>query len=142
MLNLPTPEAHFHVVKVEASDIQKDLVQSFAERAEKIHNRKVSSDIDNMLLVTNDGRKAALDQRLVNPMLEDFECSKVNVCVENIYDIWERNADKKSAQLVFCDLSTPKNDGNFNVYDDIRTKLIPFSALPCRRSTQARRESR
>ena len=130
MLNLPTPEAHFHVVKVEASDIQKDLVQSFAERAEKIHNRKVSSDVDNMLLVTNDGRKAALDQRLVNPMLEDFEGSKVNVCVENIYDIWERNADKKSAQLVFCDLSTPKNDGNFNVYDDIRTKLIERGIPP------------
>ena len=130
MLNLPTPEAHFHVVKVEASDIQKDLVQSFAERAEKIHNRKVSSDVDNMLLVTNDGRKAALDQRLINPMLEDFSGSKVNVCVENIYGIWERNADKKSAQLVFCDLSTPKNDGNFNVYDDIRTKLIERGIPP------------
>ena len=130
MLNLPTPEAHFHVVKVEASDIQKDLVQSFAERAEKIHKREVASDKDNMLLVTNDGRKAALDQRLINPMLEDFEGSKVNVCVDNIYDIWERNADKKSAQLVFCDLSTPKNDGNFNVYDDIRNKLIERGIPP------------
>ena len=130
MLNLPTPEAHFHVVKVEASEIQKDLVQSFAERAEKIHKREVTSDQDNMLLVTNDGRKAALDQRLINPMLEDFEGSKVNVCVENIYGIWERNADKKSAQLVFCDLSTPKNDGNFNVYDDIRTKLIERGIPP------------
>ena len=124
MLNLPTPEAHFHVVKVEASDMQKEMVQSFAKRAEKIHNGAVKSDEDNMLLVTNDGRKAALDQRLLNPMLEDFEGSKVNNCVQNIYEIWEKNKDKKSAQLVFCDLSTPKNDGSFNVYDDIRNKLI------------------
>ena len=124
MLNLPTPEAHFHIVKVEASEMQKDMVQSFAKRAEKIHNGTVKSDEDNMLLVTNDGRKAALDQRLLNPMLEDFEGSKVNNCVQNIYEIWEKNKDKKSAQLVFCDLSTPKNDGSFNVYDDIRNKLI------------------
>ena len=124
MLNLPTPEAHFHVVKVEASEMQREMVQSFAKRAEKIHNGSVKSDEDNMLLVTNDGRKAALDQRLLNPMLEDFEGSKVNNCVQNIYEIWEKNKDKKSAQLVFCDLSTPKNDGSFNVYDDIRNKLI------------------
>ena len=124
MLNLPTPEAHFHIVKVEASEMQKDMVQSFAKRAEKIHNGTVKSDEDNMLLVTNDGRKAALDQRLLNPMLEDFEGSKVNNCVQKIYEIWEKNKSKKSAQLVFCDLSTPKNDGSFNVYDDIRNKLI------------------
>ena len=124
MLNLPTPEAHFHVVKVEASEMQREMVQSFAKRAEKIHNGSVKSDEDNMLLVTNDGRKAALDQRLLNPMLEDFEGSKVNNCVQKIYEIWEKNKDKKSAQLVFCDLSTPKNDGSFNVYDDIRNKLI------------------
>lgn len=124
MLKLPVPEAHYHVVKVEASEIQKELVQSFAERAERIHNRMVTSDEDNMLLVTNDGRKAALDQRLIDPLLSDFDGSKVNTCVRSIYEIWEKNADKKSAQLVFCDLSTPKNDGSFNVYDDIRSKLI------------------
>lgn len=124
MLKLPVPEAHFHVVKVKASDIQKELVDSFAERAEKVHNRMVDSSVDNMLLITNDGRKAALDQRLLNPALPDFEDSKVNTCVRNVYEIWERNADKKSAQLVFCDLSTPKGDGSFNVYDDIRNKLI------------------
>ena len=124
MLNLPVPKANFHIVKAKPSDIQKQMVQSFAERAEKIHNGLVKSDEDNMLLVTNDGRKAALDQRLLNPMLPDFEGSKINMCVQNVYDIWEKNADKRSAQLVFCDLSTPKNDGSFNVYDDIRIKLI------------------
>lgn len=124
MLNLPVPEAHYHVVKVEASDMQKELVESFAERAERIHKGMVNSSEDNMLLITNDGRKAALDQRLINTELGDFEGSKVNTCVQNIYEIWEKNTDKKSAQLVFCDLSTPKDDGGFNVYDDIRNKLI------------------
>ena len=124
MLNLPVPEAHYHIVKVEASDVQKKLVESFAERAEKVHNRLVDSSQDNMLLITNDGRKAALDQRLINTGFGDYEGSKVNTCVENIYEIWEHTADKKSAQLVFCDLSTPKGDGSFNVYDDIRQKLI------------------
>ena len=124
MLNLPVPKANYHIVKVEPSDIQRQLVESFGERAEKIHNGMVESDKDNMLLVTNDGRKAALDQRLLNPTFPDFEGSKVNKCVQNVYDIWERTAEKKSAQLIFCDLSTPKNDGNFNVYDDIRNKLI------------------
>ena len=124
MLSLPVPEAHYHVVKVEASDIQKELVESFAERAERVHNREVASTEDNMLLITNDGRKAALDQRLINTGLGDYGGSKVNTCVENIYEIWEQTADKKSAQLVFCDLSTPKGDGSFNVYDDIRQKLI------------------
>ena len=124
MLQLPVPEAHYHVVKVEASDVQKKLVESFAERAEKVHNRLVDSSQDNMLLITNDGRKAALEQRLINPVLGDYEGSKVNTCVQNIFDIWEQTADQKSAQLVFCDLSTPKGDGSFNVYDDIRSKLI------------------
>jgi hypothetical protein len=124
MLKLPVPEAHYHIVKVEASDVQKKLVESFAERAEKVHNRLVDSSEDNMLLITNDGRKAALDQRLINPVLGDYEGSKVNTCVQNIFDIWEQTADQKSAQLVFCDLSTPKGDGSFNVYDDIRSKLI------------------
>lgn len=130
MLNLPVPEAHYHVVKVEASEIQKQLVESFAERAEKVHKHEVDSTEDNMLLITNDGRKAALDQRLINPSLPDFEESKVNACVRNIYETWEKNTDKKSAQLVFCDLSTPKNDGSFNVYDDMKTKLIQRGIPP------------
>ena len=124
MLNLPVPKANYNIVKVEASDIQKDLVQSFSERAERVHNRMVNANEDNMLLITSDGRKAALDQRLINPTLPDDENSKVNACVNNIYDIWEKNAETKAAQLVFCDLSTPKGDGKFNVYDDIRAKLI------------------
>lgn len=130
MLNLPVPKANFHVVKTKPSEIQKELVQYFSERAEKIHNKMVIAQEDNMLLVTNDGRKAALDQRLIDPMLPDFEGSKVNACVENVYEIWEKNTDKKSAQLVFCDLSTPKNDGTFNVYDDIKTKLIQRGIPP------------
>ena len=124
MLNLPVPKANYHVVKVPATETQKAMVQSFAERAEKIHNRMVNASVDNMLCVTNDGRKAALDQRLMNGALPDEEGSKVNTCVQNIYDTWERTADKRSAQLVFCDLSTPKGDGTFNVYDDIRDKLV------------------
>ena len=124
MLKLPVPDAVYHIEQVEASDIQKKLVESFVERAEKIHSGAVKSDVDNMLLVTNDGRKTALDQRLINPLLPDFEGSKVNKCVDNVYDIWERTAEKRSAQMIFCDLSTPKNDGSFNVYDDIRNKLI------------------
>ena len=124
MLNLPVPKANYHVVKVPATETQKAMVQSFAERAEKIHNRMVNASVDNMLCVTNDGRKAALDQRLMNGALPDEEGSKVNACVQNIYDTWERTADNRSAQLVFCDLSTPKGDGTFNVYDDIRDKLV------------------
>lgn len=123
MLKLPVPEAHYHVVKVEASEMQKKLVESFAERAERVHNGMVNSTEDNMLLITNDGRKAALDQRLINPTLGDCEDSKVNTCVRNICEIWEKTTDQRSAQLVFCDLSTPKGDGNFNVYYDIRGKL-------------------
>ncbi len=124
MLNLPVPKANYRIVKVPATEQQKKLVQSFAERAERIHAKMVNSSVDNMLLVTNDGRKAALDQRLISPLLPDDPESKVNTCVQNIFEIWERTTENKSAQLVFCDLSTPKNDGKFNVYDDIRDKLI------------------
>ena len=130
MLNLPVPKANYHIVKVPASEIQKQLVQSFAERAEKIHAGLVSSDKDNMLLITNDGRKAALDQRLINPMLPDEPESKVNACVRNVYAIWNRTAEKRSAQMIFCDLSIPKGDGKFNVYDDIREKLIAKGIPP------------
>ena len=130
MLNLPVPKANYHIVKVPASEIQKQLVQSFAERAEKIHAGLVSSDKDNMLLITNDGRKAALDQRLINPMLPDEPESKVNACVRNVYAIWKRTAAKRSAQMIFCDLSIPKGDGKFNVYDDIREKLIARGIPP------------
>ena len=124
MLKLPVPEAHYHNVAVKPSEIQKDLVSSLSDRAEKVRNGMVNATEDNMLLITNDGRKLALDQRLTNDMLPDFEGSKVNACVDNIVRIWEDTTEKKSAQLVFCDLSTPKNDGTFSVYDDIRKKLI------------------
>ena len=123
-LNLPVPKANFHNISVKPSDIQKEIVASLAERADKVRNDMVDASVDNMLKITNDGRKLALDQRLINPMLPDFENSKINACVDNIYQIWEETGDKKSAQLVFCDLSTPKNDGKFSVYDDIRKKLI------------------
>ena len=124
MLELPVPEAHFHNVAVKPSEMQKEIVASLAERAEKVRGGGVDSSVDNMLKITNDGRKLALDQRMLNDMLPDFEGSKINACVDNIYRIWEETADKKSAQLVFCDLSTPKNDGTFSVYNDIRKKLI------------------
>ena len=124
MLELPVPEAHFHNVAVKPSEMQKEMVASLAERAEKVRGGGVDSSVDNMLKITNDGRKLALDQRMLNDMLPDFEGSKINACVDNIYRIWEETADKKSAQLVFCDLSTPKNDGTFSVYNDIRKKLI------------------
>ena len=124
MLDLPVPEAHFHNVAVKPSEMQKEMVASLAERAEKVRGGGVDSSVDNMLKITNDGRKLALDQRMLNDMLPDFEDSKINACVDNIYRIWEGTADKKSAQLVFCDLSTPKNDGAFSVYNDIRKKLV------------------
>ena len=124
MLELPVPEAHFHNVAVKPSEMQKEMVASLGERAEKVRGGGVDSSVDNMLKITNDGRKLALDQRMLNDMLPDFEGSKINACVDNIYRIWEETADKKSAQLVFCDLSTPKNDGTFSVYNDIRKKLI------------------
>ena len=124
MLNLPVPEAKYHNIAVKPSEMQKEMVASLAERAEQVRGGGVDSSVDNMLKITNDGRKLALDQRMLNDMLPDFEGSKVNACVDNIYRIWKENADKKSAQLVFCDLSTPKNDGTFSVYNDIRKKLI------------------
>ena len=124
MLDLPVPQAHYHNIAVKPSEMQKEMVASLAERAEKVRGGNVDSSVDNMLKITNDGRKLALDQRMLNDMLPDFENSKINACVDNIYRIWEENADKKSAQLVFCDLSTPKNDGSFSVYNDIRKKLI------------------
>lgn len=124
MLNLPVPEAKYHNIAVKPSEMQKEMVASLAERAEQVRGGGVDSSVDNMLKITNDGRKLALDQRMLKDMLPDFEGSKINACVDNIYRIWKENADKKSAQLVFCDLSTPKNDGTFSVYNDIRKKLI------------------
>ena len=124
MLKLPVPKVNYHNIKTKPSEIQTEMVASLAKRAEKVRARLVEPNIDNMLKITNDGRKLALDQRMLNDMLPDFEGSKINACVDNIYRIWEETADKKSAQLVFCDLSTPKNDGTFSVYNDIRKKLI------------------
>ena len=124
MLNLPVPEAKYHNIAVKPSEMQKEMVASLAERAEQVRGGGVDSSVDNMLKITNDGRKLALDQRMLNDMLPDFEGSKINACVDNIYRIWKENAAKKSAQLVFCDLSTPKNDDTFSVYNDIRKKLI------------------
>ena len=124
MLELPVPKANFHNIAVKPSEIQKEMVAQLAERAENVRKGNVDASVDNMLKITNDGRKLALDQRMLNDMLPDFEGSKINACIDNIYRIWEETADKKSAQLVFCDLSTPKNDGTFSVYNDIRKKLI------------------
>lgn len=123
-LNLPVPKANFHPVVVQPSDIQKKMVAELGERAEKIRKGSVNSKIDNMLKITNEGRKLALDQRILNEMLPDFEESKVNICANNIYNIWEQTSIQKSTQLVFCDLSTPNNDGKFNVYDDLKEKLM------------------
>lgn len=124
MLELPVPKANFHNIAVKPSEIQKDMVAKLAERAELVRKGNVDASVDNMLKITNDGRKLALDQRMLNEMLPDFEGSKINACVDNVYRIWNENSDKKSAQLIFCDLSTPKNDGVFSVYNDIRKKLI------------------
>ena len=124
MLNLPVPKAVYHNIAVKPTDIQKELVASLSERAEKVRKKMVDSSVDNMLLITNDGRKLALDQRLFNEMLPDDPNSKVAACVDNVYGIWERTTPQKSTQLIFCDLSTPHNDGKFNVYDDIKKKLI------------------
>ena len=124
MLKLPVPEAEFHNVSVKPSEHQKEMIKSLSERADKVRNGEVDSTIDNMLKITNDGRKLALDQRLLNPMLPDFEKSKVNACVDNVYNIWKESSPNKSAQLLFCDLSTPKGYNEFSVYTDIRKKLI------------------
>ena len=124
MLNLPVPKANFHNIAVKPTEHQKQIVESLSERAEKVRNKMVDSSVDNMLLITNDGRKLALDQRLFNEMLPDDPNSKVAACVDNVYSIWEKTTPQKSTQLIFCDLSTPHNDGKFNVYDDIKKKLI------------------
>ena len=124
MLKLPVPEAHYHSIVLKPSETQKEMVASLSERAERVRNKMVDSSVDNMLLITNDGRKLALDQRLMNDMLPDSETSKVGACADNVFDIWQRTADRKSTQMVFCDLSTPHGDGKFNVYDDLRDKLI------------------
>ena len=124
MLKLPVPKVNYHNIKTKPSEIQTEMVASLAKRAEKVRARLVEPNIDNMLKITNDGRKLALDQRMIDSILPDDPDSKVNACVDNVYRIWEEHADTKATQLVFCDLSTPKNDGTFNVYDDMREKLI------------------
>ena len=124
MLHLPVPEVQYHNIAVKPSEIQKRMVESLGERAERIRGGGVSASVDNMLKVTNDGRKLALDQRMIDPLLPDEDGSKVNACVGEVYRIWSETAEQRSAQLLFCDLSTPKSDGSFNVYDDIRKKLI------------------
>ena len=124
MLKLPVPEAHYRNIALKPSEYQKEIVASLAERAEKVRNREVDSSVDNMLMITNDGRKLALDQRLVNPMLPSDPNSKAAKCTENVFDIWQRTADQHSTQMIFCDLSTPKDDGTFSVYDDIHAKLL------------------
>ncbi len=124
MLNLPVPEAEFHNIVVKPSDIQKEMVEGLSERAKRIHDKAVAPEEDNMLKVTNDGRKIGLDQRLIDPLLPDAPDSKVNACVSNVLDIYHKHDDTKATQLIFCDFSTPKNDGSFNLYDDIRNKLV------------------
>ena len=124
MLKLPVPEAEYHNVVLKPSEQQKEIVASLSERAEKVRNKQVDSNVDNMLVITNDGRKLALDQRLINPLLPDSDTGKVAVCAENVYEIWSRTAENKSTQMIFCDLSTPHNDGQFNVYDDLKKKLL------------------
>lgn len=124
MLNLPVPKAHYEVIKTMPSDEQKEILKSLSERADKVRNRQVEPEEDNMLKITNDGKKLALDQRLINPLLPDDENSKVNVCVKNVFAIWGKTKEDKSTQLLFSDMSTPKGDGSFNIYDDIRDKLV------------------
>ena len=123
-LNLPLPKANYENIVIKPSQTQLDLVNSLGERAEKVRNREVDSKVDNMLKITNEGRKIALDQRLINELLPDYENSKIDTCSQNIYRIWEETKDKKSAQLVFCDLSTPKGDGSFDAYTDLKNKLV------------------
>lgn len=124
MLKLPVPKVNYHNIKTKPSEIQTEMVAALASRAEKVRARLVEPNVDNMLKITNDGRNLALDQRMIDPMLPDDPNSKVNACIDNVYRIWEEYADTKAAQLVFCDLSTPKNDGTFNIYDDVREKLV------------------
>lgn len=124
MLKLPVPKVNYHNIKTKPSEIQTKMVAALASRAEKVRARLVEPNVDNMLKITNDGRNLALDQRMIDPMLPDDPNSKVNACIDNVYRIWEEYADTKATQLVFCDLSTPKNDGTFNIYDDVREKLV------------------
>ena len=124
MLNLPVPKANYHNIVLKPSEQQKEMVAALGTRAERVRNKMVDSTEDNMLLITNDGRKLALDQRLLNPLLPDSDTGKVSACAENVFEIWQRTADQRSTQMVFCDLSTPKGNGDFNVYDDLRDKLI------------------
>lgn len=124
MLNLPVPKANYHSVVLKPSEYQTQMVADLSDRAERVRNRMVDSSEDNMLLITNDGRKLALDQRMINPMLPDSPTSKVSACADNVYDIWQKTAESRSTQMVFCDLSTPKSDGSFSVYNDLRDKLI------------------
>ncbi len=124
MLQLPVPKAHFHNVAVPPSDFQRDMVADLARRAEQVRAKQVEPHEDNMLTITNDGRKLALDQRLANPMLPDDEGSKVSACADNVYRYWSDSREERLAQLVFCDLSIPKQDGSFNVYDELRRKLM------------------
>ena len=124
MLKLPVPKVNYHNIKTKPSEIQTEMVAALASRAEKVRARLVEPNVDNMLKITNDGRNLALDQRMIDPMLPDDPNSKVNACIDNVYRIWEEYADAKATQLVFCDLSTPKNDGTFNIYDDVREKLV------------------
>ena len=123
-LNLPVPKANYHNIVIEASEVQKKMVEDLSKRADQVRNKMVKPDVDNMLRITNDGRKLALDQRIINDMLPDEENGKISECANKVYEIWNKTSDKKSAQLVFCDLSTPNNDGKFNAYDDLKTKLI------------------
>lgn len=123
-LNLPVPKASYHNVSVKPSAFQKEMVAELSKRADRVRNKMVDSKVDNMLKITNDGRKLALDQRMMGDMIPDFEGSKINACVANIFHIWETHKEKGAAQLAFCDLSTPKGDGAFNVYDDMKKKLV------------------
>ncbi len=124
MLKLPVPDAHYHNVVLKPSEHQKEMLEQLSKRAEKVRNKMVDSSVDNMLLITNDGRKLALDQRLMNELLPGSDTGKTEACAQNVFEIWQRTADQKSTQMIFCDLSTPHGDGHFNVYDDIRDKLI------------------
>lgn len=130
MLNLPVPEAEYRVVSVKPSEMQREMVVELGERAERVREGLVNATEDNMLLITNDGRKLALDQRMMNDLLPDYPKSKVNACVEEVYNFWEQGQEKRLTQLVFCDLSTPKTDGSFSVYNDVRDKLIAKGVPP------------
>ena len=124
MLKLPVPKANFHTEVIKPSELQQEMIASLAERAEAIRAGHVDPTVDNMLKITNDGRKLALDMRLVQPLAPDDPNGKVAVCARNVFQIWEQTRQQRSAQLVFCDLSTPKGDGSFNVYDDLKQKLM------------------